>query len=337
MLKPRVSSAVAGAAAYGFASAYGACGWVGVAVVMVSFSCSWGVIPRYERRIGRGMGLSPASARRRARSAEEEEDVLAHDEVDAEDHRDGAHYEARPGADQRCTLLPVTERRLLGSLRRPLLSLADLGGRDHGDGIGELGGGHDRRAARERQEADAERVGDDDDDRAEERRHEHDDECEPVDHGATFRLGLGLRLIFTALPEAATSLTTFLCDTSLRRDQRKIVAITAAPATASMMTPTTPCSAMNAASAPTAPAAGRVSSHPMPIRPAVRQRTFEPRRPRPDPMTEPDATCVVESAKPRCVEARIVAAVDVSAAKPCAGFTSVRPVPRVLMMRHPPM
>jgi hypothetical protein len=54
-------------------------------------------------------------------------------------------------------------------------------------------------------------------------------------------------------------------------------------------------------------------------------------------MTEPDATWVVDSANPRCVDARIVAAVDVSAAKPCAGFTSVRPVPRVLMMRQPPM
>ena len=73
------------------------------------------------------------------------------------------------------------------------------------------------------------------------------------------------------------------------------------------------------------------------MRPAVRQRTFEPRRPRPEPMTEPEATCVVERAKPRWLEARIVAAVAVSAAKPCAGFTSVRPVPRVLMMRQPPM
>ena len=73
------------------------------------------------------------------------------------------------------------------------------------------------------------------------------------------------------------------------------------------------------------------------MRPAVLQRTFEPRRPRPDPITEPEATWVVESAKPRWVEARIVAAVDVSAAKPCAGLTSVRPVPSVLMMRQPPM
>ena len=54
-------------------------------------------------------------------------------------------------------------------------------------------------------------------------------------------------------------------------------------------------------------------------------------------MTEPEATCVVESAKPRALEARIVEAVDASAEKPCAGFTSVRPLPRVRMMRHPPM
>ena len=73
------------------------------------------------------------------------------------------------------------------------------------------------------------------------------------------------------------------------------------------------------------------------MRPAVRHRTFDPRRPRPDPITEPEATCVVERAKPTLVDARIVAAVAVSAAKPCAGLTSVRPVPRVLMMRQPPM
>ena len=46
------------------------------------------------------------------------------------------------------------------------------------------------------------------------------------------------------------------------------------------------------------------------MRPTVRQRTVEPRRPRPDPITEPDATCVVDSAKPSALEARIVAAVD---------------------------
>ena len=53
-------------------------------------------------------------------------------------------------------------------------------------------------------------------------------------------------------------------------------------------------------------------------------------------MTEPEATCVVDSAKPNAEEARIVAAVDDSAEKPCAGFTSVRPFPSVRMIRHPP-
>ena len=46
------------------------------------------------------------------------------------------------------------------------------------------------------------------------------------------------------------------------------------------------------------------------MRPAVRQRTVAPRRPSPEPITEPDATCVVDSAKPRALEARIVAAVE---------------------------
>ena len=69
---------------------------------------------------------------------------------------------------------------------------------------------------------------------------------------------------------------------------------------------------------------------------AVRQRTEAPLRPSPVPMTPPDATCVVERAKPRCVEARIVAVVAASAEKPCAGSTSVMPRPMVRMMRQPP-
>ena len=73
------------------------------------------------------------------------------------------------------------------------------------------------------------------------------------------------------------------------------------------------------------------------MRPAVPQRTDAPRRPSPEPMTEPDATWVVERAKPRWLDARIVAAVLVSAAKPCAGLIAVRPVPRVRMMRQPPV
>ena len=54
----------------------------------------------------------------------------------------------------------------------------------------------------------------------------------------------------------------------------------------------------------------------MAIRPAVRQRTVDPRRPRPEPMTDPDATWVVESANPKALEARMVAAVELSAEKP---------------------
>ena len=73
------------------------------------------------------------------------------------------------------------------------------------------------------------------------------------------------------------------------------------------------------------------------IRPTVRQRTIEPRRPRPDPITEPEATWVVDSAKPRALDERIVAAVEDSAEKPWAGLTSVRPLPSVRMIRQPPM
>ena len=54
-------------------------------------------------------------------------------------------------------------------------------------------------------------------------------------------------------------------------------------------------------------------------------------------MTEPEATWVVDRAKPRADDTRIVAPVDVSAANPCAGRTSVRPLPSVRMIRHPPM
>ena len=72
------------------------------------------------------------------------------------------------------------------------------------------------------------------------------------------------------------------------------------------------------------------------IRPATRQRTDRMSRPRPAPITEPDATCVVESANPRCELARIVAVVLASAAKPCGGVISVILVPSVRMMRHPP-
>jgi hypothetical protein len=60
-------------------------------------------------------------------------------------------------------------------------------------------------------------------------------------------------------------------------------------------------------------------------------------RPRPEPSTDPEATWVVDRAKPRCDEARIAAAVEVSADRPCAGLTVVSFVPRVSMIRQPPM
>ena len=85
------------------------------------------------------------------------------------------------------------------------------------------------------------------------------------------------------------------------------------------------------------PAAGRVTSQPSTIFPAMDHFTVEPRLPMPEPMTEPDATWVVDSAKPRADEARIVAAVEDSAANPWAGRTWVRPLPSVWMIRQPPM
>lgn len=54
-------------------------------------------------------------------------------------------------------------------------------------------------------------------------------------------------------------------------------------------------------------------------------------------MMDPEDTCVVDSAKPRWLEARIVAAVEASAAKPCVARISVMPEPRVRMMRQPPV
>ena len=56
----------------------------------------------------------------------------------------------------------------------------------------------------------------------------------------------------------------------------------------------------------------------MTILPATPQFTLLPRLPRPVPMIEPEHTWVVESAKPRCEETRIVAAELASAAKPWA-------------------
>ena len=84
----------------------------------------------------------------------------------------------------------------------------------------------------------------------------------------------------------------------------------------SMRMPIVPRCAMPAATAPTMAAAGIVSSHPEAMRPAVDHWTSAPLRPRPEPRTEPEATCVVDRAKPRCDEARMAAAVEVSADRP---------------------
>ena len=151
-------------------------------------------------------------------------------------------------------------------------------------------------------------------------------------------MGGALRGTLTASPESATSLIAFEESTWLRRDRQNRPTMIATASTASTAIPQFPNhTTSSAAAAPTAADAGRVSTQPTAMRPTVRQRTFDPRRPRPEPMTEPDATCVVDSAKPRALEARIVAAVEVSAEKPCAGLTSVRPLPSVRMMRQPPM
>src|SRR5437762_9072164 len=89
-------------------------------------------------------------------------------------------------------------------------------------------------------------------------------------------------------------------------------------------------------SAPTTAAAGRVNTHARTIRPATPQRTSDSRLPTPEPMTEPEATCVVDSAYPRWEEARMTAAALDSAAKPCGATTSVILWPTVWMMRQPP-
>src|SRR5690606_2715758 len=152
------------------------------------------------------------------------------------------------------------------------------------------------------------------------------------------RVGGGLRLTLTACPESATSLMALLASTTARRDRQNRPRMTASASTESMRMPHWPNhTTTSAATAPTAPAAGRVRIQPTAILPTVFQRTFDPRRPRPEPITDPEATCVVDRANPNALEARMVAAVDDSAEKPCAGLTSVSPLPRVRMIRHPPM
>jgi hypothetical protein len=69
---------------------------------------------------------------------------------------------------------------------------------------------------------------------------------------------------------------------------------------------------------------------------ATSQFTIAPGRPTPEPATAPETTCVVESGKPTCDEARMTDAATVSEPKPCGGGTSTTFVPSVLMMRQPP-
>ena len=52
------------------------------------------------------------------------------------------------------------------------------------------------------------------------------------------------------------------------------------------------------------------------MRPATPQLTFEPFLPKPEPIMEPEQTCVVERAKPKWEETKMVVAEAASAAKP---------------------
>ena len=72
------------------------------------------------------------------------------------------------------------------------------------------------------------------------------------------------------------------------------------------------------------------------MRPATPQRTSAPRLPTPEPRIEPVATWVVDSAMPRWLEDRMIAAEAVSAAIPCGEWISTRPLPRVRITRQPP-
>jgi hypothetical protein len=73
------------------------------------------------------------------------------------------------------------------------------------------------------------------------------------------------------------------------------------------------------------------------IRPATPQCTDANRRPAPAPKIDPVHTCVVDSGTPRRVDARISAVLVVSAVKPWTGWMSLTRLPRVRMIRQPPM
>ncbi len=70
--------------------------------------------------------------------------------------------------------------------------------------------------------------------------------------------------------------------------------------------------------------------------PATPQRTAETRLPAPAPITPPLITCVVESGKPKWVEARITVAPAPWAENPCAASILMIRVPVVRMIRQPP-
>ena len=65
-------------------------------------------------------------------------------------------------------------------------------------------------------------------------------------------------------------------------------------------------------------------------------RTVAPGLPTPEPRIEPVATWVVDSAKPRWLDVRMTAADALSAAMPCGGEISTRPLPSVRITRQPP-
>src|SRR4051794_41883981 len=69
---------------------------------------------------------------------------------------------------------------------------------------------------------------------------------------------------------------------------------------------------------------------------ATSQFTIAPGRPTPEPATAPETTCVVESGKPTCEEARMTEAATVSDPKPCGGRASTTFVASVLLMGPPP-
>src|SRR6185503_9520986 len=87
---------------------------------------------------------------------------------------------------------------------------------------------------------------------------------------------------------------------------------------------------------PTIAAAGIVSTHAIMMFPATPQRTAETRLAAPAPITAPEIVCVVDSGKPTWDAARITAAPEPWAAKPCAVSILMMRLPIVRMIRQPP-